>query len=151
MKKCSTCETEKPKTEFRKRSASKDGCTAACTACLNEMKQLLYWSKPGERAAHIARAAQNKRTRLEADPAYKRAWNLWCSTRRRTTIPSWCSIMDFYEICKRAVRKGAGHELDHIIPLKHQKVCGLHVPWNLKILTTAKNSTKGSKFKTDWE
>ena len=37
--------------------------------------------------------------------------------------------------------------VDHVIPLNHPKVCGLHVPDNLKIVTGTKNLAKGNKFR----
>lgn len=36
--------------------------------------------------------------------------------------------------------------LDHIIPIKHDLVCGLNVPWNMQHLPWSDNSVKSNKF-----
>jgi 5-methylcytosine-specific restriction endonuclease McrA len=53
-------------------------------------------------------------------------------------------IREFYDLA--ALR---GLEVDHIIPLKHHLVCGLHVPENLQMLTRSQNARKSNKFDED--
>ena len=81
-----------------------------------------------------------------------------CKGRRdsiKTATPSWLSESDtlhtkrFYEIAVAMSEEGVKHEVDHIIPVNHPLVCGLHVPWNLQIITYEQNKAKGNSLQTE--
>ncbi len=46
-------------------------------------------------------------------------------------------------------RTGVPHVLDHIVPVTHPYVCGLTVPWNLRIVPGTVNAFKGNSWSPD--
>ena len=54
---------------------------------------------------------------------------------------------NIYKKCKELNEStGILHHVDHILPLVNPNVCGLHVPWNLQIITATENMKKGNRL-----
>lgn len=71
-------------------------------------------------------------------------------------IPPWLSkedkenIKSIYSLCSKLTEStGTPHHVDHIVPLKGRNVCGLHVPWNLQVISAEENLSKGNRY-DDW-
>jgi 5-methylcytosine-specific restriction endonuclease McrA len=57
------------------------------------------------------------------------------------------AIVDLYKSAAiKTMITGVKHQVDHIIPLNHPDVCGLHVSWNMDILTAEDNVRKSNNF-----
>lgn len=62
------------------------------------------------------------------------------------------AIEKIYEQAKTlTVATGVPHEVDHIVPLQHPVVCGLHCEDNLQILTKHENRTKFNHFEEKYK
>jgi len=69
-----------------------------------------------------------------------------------SATPCWLSEEHIKEIGRFYIEAAmVGLTVDHIIPLQGVIVCGLHVPWNLQLMSHSDNSGKGNRFAQDEE
>jgi len=120
-----------------------------------------YYDANKENRAEYGEANKDKMV------AVKRAWqkanpskvNAITAKRRATKLnatPNWLTseqykqIESFYfEAQSLSLSTGVKHHVDHILPLQGVTVCGLHVPWNLQVLTAVENISKSNKLQED--
>lgn len=84
------------------------------------------------RQRHIGKHYRKKKAILQAAPK-------WLSKHQ------WQEIENIYVRAKGWTQMvGILYEVDHIVPINGKEVCGLHVPWNLQILTGDENRKKSN-------
>lgn len=89
---------------------------------------------------------KNNRAKVYAKNARRRAAETQATPKWLTLIQQ-AQILEFYELAQaRKMQTGINFEVDHIVPLLGKTVRGLHVPWNLQLLTETQNISKKNKL-----
>ena len=114
--------------------------------------------------ANPIQQARWKAENIDRVRAYKAKWakanpgKVLAKLRRRQTakqnaLPAWLSkgqLSEMEELDTTAAlltrHSDEPYQVDHIIPLLGKGVCGLHVPWNLQIMTGCANRKKRNYY-----
>lgn len=176
MKKCCTCLIEKETSNFHRCKSLSDGLYKVCKQCrkttskeyrerhgdkIRDNWRKTYAKDPTKHRANSLRCAKanpqrcrdagkrwSKNNRLKANEytakryaAFKQATPSWLNKKQRAEI-KW-----FYDTA-RDLQWLSNEKLcvDHIEPLRGVISSGLHVPWNLQIISLSGNSRKGNKL-----
>lgn len=96
---------------------------------------------------------ESKKRHKEANPDYYRSLVSMRRRRFRDATPKWLSAEQKMEIrlkyrlaIEMSRTTGVRHAVDHVIPLQGEEVCGLHVPWNMEVITQDDNLKKSNKL-----
>jgi len=95
---------------------------------------------------------EERKRRRKRETLRRRNYKETAADRRDITqkqaTPSWVNMQAIKRIYKKAAEisqeTGVQHHVDHIVPLQADGVRGLHVPWNLQIITAEQNLAKGN-------
>jgi hypothetical protein len=104
--------------------------------------------------------AKNRKENREVHRERSRQWatlhpektsarNAARKARQLKATPKWANtevIKTLYEIASIYRSNGIIAHVDHIVPLKNPKVCGLHVEHNLTLLPAVANHSKGNRW-----
>ena len=139
VKECSLCGVEQSMSQFHMRTRKrKDGSTykvpySHCKTCRRTDNKKQEHTVQGKKRKRANTAVRSKRTR-EATPS-------WLTSEQKQDI---AAIYEHMRDC-RAVT-GEDYHVDHIVPLKGEVVCGLHVPWNLQVIPAYVNMSKSNSL-----
>jgi 5-methylcytosine-specific restriction endonuclease McrA len=144
-----------------------------CVGCTREYNRLYYTRHRQKILAHVKAAREvdvdaarenerarakryyeaNKPARRESmarweakNPGARLARKRFRDAQKLMATPAWVDRVALNQVYAIARLLG-DHHVDHIVPLCHPLVCGLHVPWNLQLLSPEENLTKSNKFK----
>jgi hypothetical protein len=157
MKYCGKCQSSKPIGEFSKSKNKKDGLQTYCKLCFKILReqnkahyQSWYTNNRDKRLKYLANWKKENPDKHCSSQARRRAKKLermlkWGKQELKLEIDNW------YRRAKLAtIFMGESYQVDHVIPLQGKTVSGLHVPWNLTILTASENRKKGINYEKDF-
>lgn len=161
MKTCNRCKEIKLLTEFRKHANTKDKLTTYCKPCLQDLTKgwrhvnknhVIDWFA-SYRQKNKQQLNTNQKKWRQANQGKKNADTALRAAAKEQRTPKWLtkeqkqSIKEFYVMAKELEKVFPWKQcVDHILPLRGKDVCGLHVPWNLQILSAKDNMEKGNRY-----
>ena len=148
MKHCNNCDKYFDRTaeNFYRNKSRPDGLEAYCKTCsLSSSKK---WKKDNPDGYSKDQYHWQQSWHLK-NPGKKASW----TAKRRAALlertPPWLTKKHFNEITsfyEWSDYLNGDTEVDHIIPLQGANVSGLHVPWNLQVISELENGRKGNRL-----
>ena len=162
VKTCSKCGEDKSLDSFYKLKGSRDGLRPDCIQCHSKMKaeyhqrnkekvnkkcREYHWANRDRLLEDMRERSANwwaeNKDRLSVKERRKEAYNRY-RTAKLNAVPEWYDKEEVAYIYSIAKEKGL--EVDHIVPLNSDYVCGLHVQDNLRCIPKKLNMKKSNNY-----
>ena len=161
---CTKCGLEKPLSEYSFRNDTQKH-RRDCKGCMRSRNKKYYRANPekilaqnkawqkANREKYNAILKAWAKANAEKVKAMRKAWQknnpkkVRANTAKRKATklqatPAWADLKKIEEIYLNCP---PGYHVDHIFPLKSDKMCGLHVENNLQYLPAKENISKGNR------
>jgi len=160
IKICCRCKTGKDLSDFNSDKSFNDKLRPFCRECSKkEWKNRYEKNKLNESERKSAFYQKNKMSILaktsiwlKENSGYGRSKVAFQRAARRKAAPVWLTnihlqqIRWYYQAAAMMFETtGIPHDVDHIYPIKGINFSGLHVPWNLRVIRSSENRSKGNK------
>ncbi len=161
MKACTKCGETKPLTEFYCRPSRRKAPESWCKGCYREKHRSWCTANPEKKAAsnrawNAANPDKNRASKRKWAAANAAKINAKTTRRQAAKLqaaPSWANLFfieEAYDLARRRTKTtGIRWEVDHIVPLQSEQVCGLHVEHNLRVIPKTENQAKGNRHWPD--
>ena len=153
VKTCCMCKQSKPLSLFYKNKTKPDGFTYECKECILTLRRQQRIDNPSMNKEACKEYYQKNKDKWYKNKPLRAYHQAKYRASKLQATPSWLTEFDLemikwtYEAAKVAEKHyGEPHHVDHIIPLQGENICGLHVPWNLRVITAYDNMSKGNKM-----
>ena len=149
---CHHCKLAKEVSEFGKNKSRENGLDNYCKPCRKEYRKQWY-SNNSEKAKGYASTYNEKnldkvrarwRNYNKNNPQVRAKNTALRRAQKLLATPAWIDHEEVAYIYRLAAERGL--EVDHIVPLNHHLVCGLHVQDNLRCIPKNLNRWKSNKL-----
>ena len=151
---CIACNQDKALSEFTLKRGKPNAQCKTCKYAKDQFyreqnkdktskRNTKYWEQVKGTEKQKENNSKKCQTYRKQHPEKFRHYTSFRRALKLKATPQWANLKQIEQIYLKCPE---GFEVDHVIPLNHDLVCGLHVESNLQYLTIEENRRKSNNF-----